>query len=280
MKTRESAVYELQQASGLRGIYEIIETAGRTCYKSNDKITDTSSVAFVKRLIDNGHGAMLEHGTVYLKLKWWQFRKIVRYFFAPHTESNKLLYVTTNYRVIVEHKWEKDLEFLCEPTEHHAKRRTFKFICDIGVSREANRHRVNSIAEQSTRCCNYSKGKFNNEISVIMPDECSGQELIPGGTYRVLRDFMGYKVSKDPEKQPNALHYWFAANAVCEYCYMNLLRLGWKPQQARRVLPLDTETELVHTAFESDWKHFLDLRCAPNAHPDMIKVANIIKYLL
>jgi thymidylate synthase (FAD) len=258
----------------------MIELAGRTCYKSEDRITPDSASAFVSGLIRNGHGAMLEHGTVYLKLKWWQIGKIIKYFFAPYTESNSLLYVTTNYRVIVENKWEKDLKLLCEPTGKHAKRRTFRIQCDIGVSREANRHRVNSIAEQSTRFCNYSKDKFNNEISVIMPDECSDQALIPGGTYRVLRDFMGYNVSKDPEKQPNALNYWFAANAICEYCYMNLLRLGWKPQQARRVLPLDTVTELVHTAFESDWKHFLDLRCAPNAHPDMIKIANIIKLIL
>lgn len=280
MDLKVATVVELKQGPGLAGIFQMIELAGRTCYKSEDLITPDSAGAFVNRLIANGHGAMLEHGTVYLKLKWWQVGKIIKYFFAPHTESNDLLYVTTNYRVIVENKWEEDLKLLCEPTRKHAKRRTFRIQCDIGVSREANRHRVNSIAEQSTRFCNYSKDKFNNEISVIMPDECLDLALVPGGTYRVLRDFMGYKVSKDPEKQPNALHYWFAANAVCEYCYINLLRLGWKPQQARRVLPLDTVTELVHTAFVSDWKHFLDLRCAPNAHPDMIKVANIIKHLL
>lgn len=277
MDFKFASVVELKQGPGLNGVFQMIELAGRTCYKSEDLITPDSAGAFVNRLIANGHGAMLEHGTVYLKLKWWQIGKIIKYFFAPYTESNSLLYVTTNYRVIVERKWEKDLELLCEPTEKHAKRRTFRIQCDIGVSREANRHRANSIAEQSTRFCNYSKDKFNNEISVIMPDECLDLALVPGGTHRVLRDFMGYKVSKDPEKQPNALNYWLAANAVCEYCYMNLLRLGWKPQQARRVLPLDTVTELVHTAFESDWKHFVDLRCAPNAHPDMIKVANIIK---
>lgn len=276
MNIKESTVYELEQASGLYGIHKIIEIAGRTCYKSDNNMTDTSGDAFVKRLIDNGHGAMLEHGTVYLKLKWWQFRKIARYFFAPYTESNKLLYVTTNYRVIVEHKWQEDLEFLCEPTERHAKRRTFKFICDIGVSREANRHRVNSIAEQSTRFCNYSKDKFGNEISVIKPDELG--EGIPQHYKQVLRNFMGY--SRVNSSEITSLDYWYTANAVAEYCYMQLLNLGWKPQQARRVLPLDTETELVHTAFESDWEHFLALRSASNAHPDMRKLANQIRELL
>lgn len=277
MNIKESTVYELEQASGLYGIHKIIEIAGRTCYKSDNNMTDTSGDAFVKRLIDNGHGAMLEHGTVYLKLKWWQFRKIVRYFFAPYTESNKLLYVTTNYRVIIEHKWQDDLELLCEPTKYHAKRRTFKFICDIGVSREANRHRVNSIAEQSTRLCNYAKDKFGNEISIIKPDELG--ENIPSHYKQVLRNFMGYARVDSPEITP--LDYWYAANAVAEYCYMSLIeKCGWKPQQARRILPLDTQTELVHTAFEHDWDHFLKLRCAPNAHPDMQKVAFQVRELL
>lgn len=280
MDLKFAAVMELKQGPGLNGIFQMIELAGRTCYKSEDRITPDSASAFVSRLIRDGHGAMLEHGTVYLKLKWWQIGKIIKYFFAPYTESNGLLYVTTNYRVIVERKWEKDLELLCEPTKKHAKRRTFRFQCDIGISREANRHRVNSIAEQSTRCCNYSKGRFNNEISVIIPDECIDQVLTPYGIHKVLLNYMSFGVNKDPKAQPSAADYWFAANAICEYCYMNLIQLGWKPQQARRVLPLDTATELVHTAFESDWRHFLDLRCAPNAHPDMIKVANIIKSLL
>ncbi len=283
MDLKFAKVVELKQGPDINGIFQMIELAGRTCYKSEDLITPDSAEAFVAGLIRNEHGAMLEHGTVYLKLKWWQIGKIIKYFFAPYTESNKLLYITTNYRVIIEHKWEKDLKLLCEPTKRHAKRRTFRIQCDIGVSREANRHRVNSIAEQSTRFCNYSKDKFNNEISIIIPDECSGQVhqmLFPSSVRRVLRNYMGYRTSKNAEKQPDALSYWFAANAVSEYCYMNLLRLGWKPQQARRILPLDTATELVHTAFESDWKHFLDLRCAPNAHPDMIKIANQIKNML
>lgn len=277
MDLKFAAVIELKQGPGLDGVFQMIELAGRTCYKSEDLITPDSAGAFVDRLIANGHGAMLEHGTVYLKLKWWQIGKIIKYFFAPYTESNNLLYVTTNYRVIVEHKWQEDLKLLCEPTEKHAKRRTFRIQCDIGVSREANRHRVNSIAEQSTRFCNYAKDKFGNEISVIMPDECMSQGLVPGAVHRVLRSYMGYRVSEDPDLQPNALAYWFTANAISEYCYMNLIRLGWKPQQARRILPLDTMTELVHTAFEDDWKHFVDLRCAPNAHPDMFEIANQIK---
>ena len=64
-----------------------------------------------------------------------------------------------------------------------------------------------------------------------------------------------------------------AANEFTEFCYMKLLEKGWTPQQARRVLPLDLKTEVIYTAFIDDWKHFFELRCANNAHPDMLEVA-------
>ena len=57
---------------------------------------------------------------------------------------------------------------------------------------------------------------------------------------------------------------------------MNLISLGRKPQEARVVLPLDINTELVHTAFVSDWKHFFDLRALGTTgapHPDAKAIA-------
>lgn len=59
-----------------------------------------------------------------------------------------------------------------------------------------------------------------------------------------------------------------------------LLKEGWKPQQARDVLPLCTKTELIHTAFENDWEEFFKLRCSPAAHPMMQELANQIKELI
>ena len=140
-----------EQEPGLEGIYKAIEKAGRICYKSSDKITEDSAKGFVDRMIKSGHGAMLEHGTVYLKAK----TEIVNYYIHPedgeeeeynpldkycsnkysHTnEYDYNLYVTTNLRVIVENGWMDDLKYLCEPTEHHERRVTVKFICDRGVS--------------------------------------------------------------------------------------------------------------------------------------------------
>lgn len=83
MDLKFANVAELKQGPGLNGVFQMIELAGRTCYKSEDLITPDSAGVFVNRLIANGHGAMLEHGTVYLKLKWWQIGKIIKYFFRP-----------------------------------------------------------------------------------------------------------------------------------------------------------------------------------------------------
>ena len=68
MKLIKSSFEILEQESGLQGVYKQIEIAGRTCYKSEDKITEDSAKGFVDRMINSGHGAMLEHGTIYLKI--------------------------------------------------------------------------------------------------------------------------------------------------------------------------------------------------------------------
>jgi len=79
------------------------------------------------------------------------------------------VYITTNARVIFENGWEDDLQYMCEPTEFHEKRITVKFITSIGICREILRHRHMSFLNESTRYCNYSKGKFNSELTFIIP---------------------------------------------------------------------------------------------------------------
>lgn len=123
MKLIESSVQIIEE----KDPYKMIELAGRTCYKSEDKITENSA------------------------------------------EDDLFYYITTNMRVIVENNRLDDLQYQVEPTEHHEKRITAKFICDRGVSHEFVRHRVFSFAQESTRYCNYSKDKFNNEITFIQP---------------------------------------------------------------------------------------------------------------
>ena len=153
MRLIKSKAELLTQSEGLRGIYQMIELAGRTCYKSEANITHDSASEFVGKMIKSGHTAMLEHGTVYLSAPYDTVA--VKYRCNKYSEvvdvANSYSAITTNYRVIVENGWLDDLKYLCEPTEHHRKRISMRFTTDRGVSHEIVRHRVFSFAQESTR---------------------------------------------------------------------------------------------------------------------------------
>lgn len=247
------------QPSSLEGVYKQIERVGRVCYKSEDKITEDSAKPFVdNRLIKLGHYAMLEHGTIYLKAEGTDllYNELMnKYRQNPYSkvgftlaEDKVLTYITTNLRVLVENGWLDDLQYICEPTEYHERRVTVHFVCDRGVSHEFVRHRVMSFAQESTRYCNYSKDKFNNEITFIQPCWLNDEKLKLYGSYHtVIRD-----------KSPESI---FIANLNnTEKDYLDLIKLGWKPQEARAVLPNSLKTELIVTGFTSDWEKFFRLR--------------------
>ena len=166
-----------------------IEEYGRTCYKSEDYITDESADNFVRRILRKGHESVIEH-----------------------------------------------------------EKLTARIICDRGVSHELVRHRLASYSQESTRYCNYSKGKFGKELTFICP--CFWPD-----------DSLQY-------------HLWRSAMSTAEGVYMYLLENGAKPEEARSVLPNSLKTEVVMTANLREWRHFFRLRCARAAHPQMREIAN------
>lgn len=274
MKLIKPSFTILHQAPGLEGVYKQIELAGRTCYKSEDKITPDSAKAFVERMINSGHGAMLEHGTVYLGMPietiipieangWGKYEsnKYSKGGVVCSINGEKRVAIITNLRVLVENGWLDDLQYICEPTKYHEKRVCVKFICDRGVSHEFVRHRVFSFAQESTRYCNYSKDKFGNELTFIQPCYLNEEELVKYGPYHL--------VSRN--KSPESIFICSLNNA--EKDYLTLIESGWKAQEARAVLPNALKTELVMTGFVTDWQHFFDLRCASNAHPQARELA-------
>lgn len=282
MKLIESKVELIEQQLGLEGVYKQIELAGRTCYKSEDKITEDSAKEFVDRMIKSNHGAMLEHGTVYLTayddyaedLLKYQTNKYSKYkSYTEYLEDGKSIKVcvTTNLRVLVENNWLDDLKYIGIPTELHEKRITARFTCDRGVSHEIVRHRVMSFAQESTRYCNYTKDKFGDEIAFIIPTWAN----IPEGKYTNWDgdwcDVENLTILKRDvaDSTDQFLH-------LCKYAeqsYMLMIDRGSKAQEARQVLPNALKTEIVVTGFESDWEHFFELRTAGAAHPDMRKLA-------
>ena len=277
-----------QEEYDLNHIFKFIELAGRTCYKSEDKITEDSAKGFVDRMIRSGHGAMLEHGTVYLifhvkdpsvvgKNEYNNqqefFNKLINKYATNNYSIVKVnhyydtAFITTNYRVLVENEWLDDLKYLCKPTSFHEKRTTVKFICDRGVSHEFVRHRVFSFAQESTRWCNYTKDKFNNELTFIIPFWIKD---LKEGTYYAHAEYH-HHAKNDTFKQ------WFDVCMNAEFVYSELIEEKWKPKEARTILPNSLKTELIMTGFDSDWQHFFELRCAPDAHPQAKELADMLK---
>lgn len=271
-----------------------IELAGRTCYKSEDKITEISAQSFVERMIKAGHLAMVEHAIYWftadlILFNGWDFTEssiYIKYHNIPFSNftsrlmsdgsrlmfSNYIRFIfSANLRVLLEngladydfdnHKVifnipeldqvdYRDLVNLDDYEQLHHKYTTMRFITDRGVTHEIVRHRPFSFAQESTRYVKYNK----NNMQFIKPASYDNWDPCIQGLF----------LNSCTEVETN---------------YCKLMEKGLTAQQARAVLSNDIKTELVVTGNEKEWLHFFELRCAPSAHPDCQKVANMAKEL-
>ncbi len=292
-----------------------IEKVGRTCYKSEDKITDESAVKFVSGLVKRGHEAMIEHYSLIFKTQvlWYEemledwdmllhngnipiknnLRPFLRFTDTQDPETLEMRCIISGnmrawrdfiracvegYGFIPQYLHgvvrcypiffpefqdyvptiiQNDKLIPIEVRELTEKERkihqdvTVKFICDRGVSHEIVRHRAASFAQESTRYCNYGLDKFGNEITVVMPSWCD-------------RESMKFDI-------------WARDCDTAENAYFDLLLYGATPQEARSVLPSSLKTEVIMTGNLDCWNHFFELRCAPDAHPDIQVVAKLAR---
>ena len=182
--------YEILSKIDGKELLKSIERAGRTCYKSEDKITDESAEKFISMLVQKEHESVLEH------------------------EKLSVL-----------------------------------FVCDRGVSHEIVRHRIASFSQESTRYCNYSKDKFDNQLTFILPE--------------------WLQVDHESQNVSHGYLIWYDAMIDSEENYKQLLNNGWTPQQARSVLPNSLKTEIVVTANLREWRTILKQRTSLVAHPQM-----------
>lgn len=262
MKLIKNKVEKLEQKHDLLGVYEQIEIAGRTAYKSLDKIEydengrSKTAKAFVDKMIKLGHGSPLEHGTVYLKIPYGETSNFDYYkdkytICKCHPDYN-CMFITTNYRVIVENKLFDDLKYICEPTRYHELRHTFRLTCARVQADSFVRHRVFSFLMESTRYCNYNDGKFDGKITVVEPTNWDDFNAVQQNLF-------------------------FGSWDYSQHNYMMLIKIGVKPEDARDVLPLQLKTELIMTGTTSQWNKFFKLRISEHAHPDAKYIAEKIK---
>lgn len=277
--------YEICKTHGytLQDIYKDIERAARVSYKSEDKITEDSAEEMVKRLINMKHYSPLEFGTVYLEFPNTSLGEVdvekyeTNHFSAVTITKDSTRYVTTNYRVIVENHWEDDLKYMCEPTKYHQRRTTVKFITNRAMTHELVRHRSMSFMQEGQRYCNYAKDKFGNQLTFIIPVQCTKD--IPNNTELkdnididnfVWGDNNGMKFLKVNKLTRGMLYLFYDT----EVHYIGLINLGWKPQEVRAILPNATKTEIYMCGFDRDWDHFFDLRDKQYVDPQMYDLAH------
>ena len=303
-----------QEGYTLDAIWKHIARCARVCYQSVPKNNGETDYGFIVRTLLKGidvinqpydvekiktcHLSVLEHGTVHLRYPLYvsradiQFSNRLKYnkYSKFYIDEKDYAYVTTNMRVLVENGWIDELEFIDEIHNNEynrINRCTINFITDIGVSRELNRHRVNSISEESTRYCRYNADKFGNNISVAKLPWINIEDSACQGYVTGL--YSDNEICNDNKIVPHFTENWTAINwflyglQIANLVYCKCIELGWTAQQAREILPLNTKTQVVHTAFLDDWIHFIDLRSngvSGVPHPMAKELADEVKFLL
>lgn len=272
--------------------FKKIERVGRTCYKSEDKITEYSARKFYRGLVSRKHTAMVEHAVFLFKLDRFQY-DVLRVMnpskYLNFTDDAGRYLVSGNLRALNEsgatnlckalYDLDPDLIYnegmqtflstyelegkvsvidfsdLKNPTENEFMNHfymTFHYVTDRGVTHEMVRHRPASYAQESTRYCNYVKEQFGSELTFCKP---TNWDSLPDNVK--LRYTRAWETSEDE--------------------YARLISYGQTPQQARAVLPNALKTEIIMTACAGELEHFFDLRSrgvtgAP--HPDIKTVAD------
>ena len=215
-----------------------IELCGRVCYKSEDKITETSAEKFVERLIESGHTSVLEHARVVttelgrLEAALWALRPgesaAIAGRMGPHWHHQTIN--ARDYIALLPKTKAADLAEMQNADDYM----TVRFVCDRAIANELVRHRVFSFSQESTRYVNYKEG-----VTFVEP--------------------LPYADTAT----------WVGAMYDAEAAYREMIEYGATPQEARNVLPLSTKTELIMTGTFAQWKEMLKLRTSPGAHPQM-----------
>lgn len=194
-------------------VLKTLEIIARTCYKSEDKITEDEESArkLIKLLLTRNHEAMLEFYDI-----------------------------------------------------------TVKFVCDRGVSHEIVRHRIASYAQESTRYVNYSSDGKQEGCTFIIPEWCPDIVEMATNSVRDLDDLIPKTCDYRGDRECTDMQFaWAVSMLRLSNQYDNFIKAGWKPEQARTILPNSTKTEINVKMNLREWRHFFKLRTSPAAHPQM-----------
>lgn len=267
-----SEVYTLNK---LEDICTHIERCGRTCYKSENLITNETAIPFVIGILKNGHESVIEHANVIFSMpdceqnhRIFEMKDVyglnvsfeqgcivvsgnIRAFrdIAKRYDIHDFLLLIGNPMFYIKQEARptfKDVKIEGVQSSRFSERHNYvttHSVCDVGAYKDVSRHRLASFSIESTRYCNYSKGKFGSELTMIAP--CN--------------------IEKDTEMYAE----WLKTVTYIEDAYMRMAALGAKGDQLRMILPHSCKADMIMTANIATWKHIFGLRCHAAAHPSV-----------
>lgn len=281
-----------------------VARCARVCYAAK---TGRDDKLLCDDLIKSNHISMLRHDSYYYIMS--KFTSACKYIVENFTECPYIefesykdkFYVATNGQFILDHpntanilqEYEVNRKHFVE-TEigHKLMRYTFNVITQVSTSRELNRVSPNNIAEQSTRYCNYSRGRFEGECAICQPHwfdfmqkEVAYYKFEDGKCHYIKIDdgewhpYDNTAVVLHKYRQHMLQRYLLDNDSSCR-AYLAQIADGMEPQDARGELPLDLATEVVYTYSVKEWRHILDLRYygkTGKPHPNAKIIAGMIK---
>jgi thymidylate synthase (FAD) len=299
----ENEVHEYVQEPGIDGVYKAIRGSAATCYQTDVTQSKLTPKEFTENVIlKKGHGRALEFGTVYLKIPdpllyndlityRYVTNHYTKYSLGKDNEGDVSMYITTNMRVIMQgdyesdyeawkngydKNWLDDLKYWCEPTEFHPKRPTFVMLLSRGASDDLRTHITLSSMCESTRWCNYSKGKYGSQLTGIKPYWIDFKTKDPVE----VKTYGDGSINNEQIRVLDFDDYQFVSSmALEEIEYMRHAEEGLQAQQLKRLFPLWGKCELRLCGFEDAWDNFMWRRMDEHADPECKKIAEMIEDL-
>lgn len=295
---------------------QFIERVGRTCYKSEDRITDDSAAKFVANLIEHGHEAMIEHWNLIFKTNSgtyddfksdWnlliegsniplteRLRPYLRFTDCDFDDGNIRYIVSGNMRAWRDYAKACVTGFGLIPQYMWGMVRNYPLFFPEYQNYIPEIFTDNLFIPISVNELNNFERPIHQDVTMkFICDRGVSHEIVRHRVASFAQESTRYcNYGKDKfgkeitvvrpswcEEGDARYEAWASGCRFAEQAYFLLLDKGCTPQEARSVLPNSLKTEIIVTMNLDGWKHFFDLRCAPSAHPDMREVATMAKDL-
>lgn len=283
----------IEERDELRGGLAIIERAARTCYKTEDKITEGSAERMVRMLIQRHHEAMLEHGDYIFLLEDYKILDNIAYSLRRLMEDGDdvplLTWTNIDERPIISgnvRAWRQLLASRCGAAYYFTGAIDPIYTADLVTEEERiDDPRVKQIHYSDLRGFNEKRVHQRQTVRFTV-DRGVTHEFV---RHRVMSfaqestrycDYSGNGITviEPPFLTEHTEPYdlWKRQCMSADTAYTHEKRLGLKSEEARTVLPQSTKAELVMTGTLRQWDHFFDMRARQTtgkAHPQAAEVA-------